>query len=292
MLRDRYKVIVQSEWAGEACDALIALHARRSAPSIVRYRERSPGAPLAVMLTGTDLYRDLPDSLEARHSLDAADEIVVLQDDAPRLLDRAWRRKTRVIFQSAPALAPGRKSAKGLRCVVVGHLRGEKSPQTVWEAMEELPPGLPIVVRHIGAALDEELGRRAMECASRDSRYRYEGALAHARTRAAMRTADLLIHPSVMEGGANVIVEAVMAGTAVVASRVSGNVGMLGADYPGYFERGNASGLAGMLVRAVEDGAFRKSLDSACRKRRALFKPEAERREVRYLVADLLKRAR
>lgn len=292
MLRERYKVIVQSEWAGEACDALIALHARRSAPSIVRYREHSPGAPLAVMLTGTDLYRDLPGSIEACHSLDAADEIVVLQEDAPRLLARAWQRKARVIFQSAPALTPGRKSVKGLRCVVVGHLRSEKSPQTVWEAMEMLPRGLPIVVRHIGAALDEGLGRRAMECASRDSRYRYEGALPHARTRAAMRTADLLIHPSAMEGGANVIVEAVMAGTAVVASRVSGNVGMLGRDYPGYFEGANASDLARILVHAIEDGAFRKSLDRACRKRRALFKPEAERREVRRLVTDLLERAR
>jgi len=292
MLRDRYKVIVQSEWAGEACDALIALHARRSAPSIALYRGRSPRAPLAVMLTGTDLYRDLPDSLEARRSLDAADEIVVLQDDALRLLDPSWRRKARVIFQSAPALLPGRKSTKGLRCVVVGHLRGEKSPQTVWDAMALLPPDLPVTIRHIGDALDPHLGRRAMECAARDGRYRYEGALPHARTRAAIRSADLLIHPSAMEGGANVIVEAVMAGTAVAASRVSGNVGMLGTDYPGYFAPGDASDLAGMLVHAVEDIGFRRALARACRKRRGLFRPEAETRQVRHLVTDLMKRAR
>jgi putative glycosyltransferase (TIGR04348 family) len=292
MLRDRFKVIVQSEWSGQRCDALIALHARRSAPSIARYRETHPRGPLAVMLTGTDLYRDLPDSREARDSLDAAGEIVVLQEDALRHLDEGWRRKARVIFQSAPELKPGRKSAKGLRCVVVGHLRGEKSPQTVWEAVAQLPPNAPIAIRHIGAALDEALGRQAMECAARDTRYRYDGALPHARTRAAIRAADLLIHPSAMEGGANVIVEAVMAGTPVAASRVSGNVGMLGADYPGYFEPGRASELARMLVQAAGDHGFRRELDRACKRRRALFRPQAEQRDVIRLVTDLVKGTR
>ena len=59
-------------WQGEACDALIALHARRSHESIVRYA--STKKPLIVTLTGTDLYRDLPDSAEARESLELARE--------------------------------------------------------------------------------------------------------------------------------------------------------------------------------------------------------------------------
>ena len=130
-----------------------------------------------------------------------------------------------------------------------------------------------------------------MECAGHDKRYRYEGALSHARTRTAMRNADLLIHPSAMEGGANVIVEAVMAGTAVMASRVSGNVGMLGRDYPGYFRPGDASALARMLVQASEDPAFRRKLDQACRKRRPLFRPDAEQRAVRGLVTELIRAA-
>jgi putative glycosyltransferase (TIGR04348 family) len=292
MLRDRFKVIVQSEWTGEPCAALIALHARRSAPSIARYRAEHANGPLALVLTGTDLYRDLPDSREARASLDAADHVVVLQDDALRHLEDAWRRKARVIVQSARPLEPRHKSSKMLRCVVVGHLRREKSPETVWEAVSQIPPGAPILIRHVGAPLDEDLGKRAMECAARHSRYRYDGALPHARTRAAIRSAHLLVHPSTMEGGANVIVEAVMAGTAVAASRVSGNVGMLGADYPGYFEPGDASGLARMLVQAAGDPAFRRALDAACRRRRPLFRPEAEQRAVIRLVTDLVGGAR
>ena len=292
MLRDRFKVIVQSDWTIAPCDALIALHARRSASSIARYRDHSPGAPLAVVLTGTDLYRDLPDSTEAQASLDAADEIVVLQEDALRHLERRWRRKARVVFQSAPPLATMRKERRVMRCVVVGHLRGEKSPQTVWEAVARVPADLPIEIRHIGAALDEGLGRLARECEARDERYRYMGALPHARTRAAMRAADLLIHPSIMEGGANVIVESIMAGTPVVASRMSGNLGMLGRDYPGYFAVGDASGLARLLVQAARDPAFRRALEIASSKRRPLFRPEAEQRAVRRLVTDLLGRTR
>jgi putative glycosyltransferase (TIGR04348 family) len=288
MLRDRFKVIVQSEWDGTRCDALIALHARRSAASIARYRREAGSAPLAVMLTGTDLYRDLPGSVEAKASLDAADHIVVLQDDALRHLEARWRRKAHVIFQSAPPLEPALKKKGRLRCVVVGHLRNEKSPQTIWEAVSQLPADAPITIRHLGAPLDDMLGHAAEQCAASDPRYRYEGAASHASTRRAIRSADLLLHPSLMEGGANVIVEAVTAGTAVLASRVSGNVGMLGRDYPGYFEVGDASGLARLLVRAWEDGEFRRSLGRACRKRHPLFRPQAEQRAVRRLVTGLL----
>jgi len=43
MLRDRYKVIVQSEWRGEQADAMLALHARRSAASIEAFHQARPG---------------------------------------------------------------------------------------------------------------------------------------------------------------------------------------------------------------------------------------------------------
>ena len=114
-------------------------------------------------------------------------------------------------------------------------------------------PGLPIRVRHIGAALDPTLGEAARELARGEPRYRYSGPLPHGLARAALRSAHLLVHPSIVEGGANVIVEAVTAGTPVVASRISGNVGMLGADYAGYFEPGDAAALAERLVQALED---------------------------------------
>lgn len=288
MLRHDFRVIVQSDWNGEPCDLLIALHARRSAASVRAYRRAHPHAPLAVMLTGTDLYRDLPASTEARESLDAADRIVTLQDDAPRLLEASWRRKTEVVFQSARALAPARKARGRLDCVVVGHLREEKDPRTLFEAVHGLPAQLAVTVRHIGAPLDAGLAAAARELASRERRYRYLGALPHGLTRAAIKAAHLLVHPSVMEGGANVIVEAVTSGTPVVASRMSGNVGMLGIDYPGYFEVGDAAGLRAQLVRAISEPGHLDRLRKACARRRPLFSPAGEARAVRRLVTSLL----
>lgn len=292
MLRDRYRVIVQTAWDGRPADALIALHARRSAAAVAAWRERHPEGPLGVVLTGTDLYRDLPGSDEARASLDLADRIVVLQDEALRKLTPSWRRKAQVIFQSAPALEPRAKPAQPLKCVVVGHLRAEKSPQTIWDALALLPAQLPVEIVHIGEALAADLGEKARQCAVRDARYRWLGALSHTRTRSAMRASHLLIHPSIMEGGANVIVEAVTAGTAVLASRMAGNVGMLGRDYPGYFRVGDAKGLARLIERAHRDADFRLSLERACRKRRPLFRPESEARAVNALAAGLLEARR
>ena len=288
MLQGRCRIIVQTQWDGKPAHALIALHARKSADSVAEFHARTPGRRIAVLLTGTDLYRDLPESREAARCLDMAARIVTLQDDALRLLSAPWRAKAEVIFQSATTLRAKAKARDRLACVAVGHLREEKDPRTLFRAMARLPASLPIVLRHIGAPLDDRLESEARKLAARESRYRYLGALPHGLTRAAMKAAHLLVHPSAMEGGANVIVEAVTGYTPVVASRISGNVGMLGADYAGYFEAGDEFALANRLVQAWEDRAYLATLARQCALRRPLFSPAAEARAVRRLLARLL----
>jgi putative glycosyltransferase (TIGR04348 family) len=284
LLRDRCEVIVQTDWDGTPSDVLVALHARRSAGSVERFATAYPDRGIAVVLTGTDLYRDLPASAEAAASLDRAHRIAVLQDDAMQLLEPRWRAKAQVIFQSAPALAPVDKPRDRLVCVAVGHLRMEKDPQTLIDAMRRIPADVPIHVRHIGAPLDDALAHEARALAREDPRYVYEGGLPHEAARAALQGAHLLVHPSVVEGGANVIVEAITAGTSVIASRISGNVGMLGSDYPGLFEPRVASGLASRLVRAWKEPGWRDVLQQACAKREPLFRPETEQAAVHDLV--------
>ena len=289
MLRDRYRVIVQSEWDGARCDALLALHARRSADSIARFHDANGSRRLAVVLTGTDLYKDLPaGNAEVGRSLDAAGRVVVLQRQALHSLEARWRRKAGVIFQSATLLRPRRKSRGALHCVAVGHLRREKDPRTLFAAMRLVPRELPVTLRHIGAPLDPALAREARALAKEDPRYRYSGPLPHGLARAAIHSAHLLVHPSVMEGGANVISEAIESGTAVLASRIEGNVGLLGRGYPGYFEPGDASGLAARLVQACKDGRYRMRLEKACAEHRAALSPAAERRSLRNLLSGLL----
>ena len=297
LLSPSYRVIVQAAAAevaeGNAADALalIALHARRSHPAIAAWRDAYPERALIVALTGTDLYRDLPAGDRAtRASLALADRLVVLQDDALRALPDAMRPKARAVFQSARTLVRWpHKSSHRLHCVLVAHLREEKDPATAFAAWRSLPKDIPATLTIVGAALDPALGRAARDLAAADARVQWLGPREHAWTRQAIKRAHLLVVPSRMEGGANVVVEAITAGTAVVGSRMSGNLGMLGRDYPGYFEPADAKGLASLITRIHENRALLADLSARCRARAPLFEPEAEALALRQVIGEALR---
>lgn len=279
-----------SHWTEEAAarpvpipDLMIALHARRSAPSIAAWAQTYPEKPLVVVLTGTDLYRDILGDAVARRSLDLATHLVVLQDAGMAALQPAWRKKAQVIYQSAAVLKPAPKSSRFFRVVMVGHLRGEKDPLTFMAAASICSLGA-IRFDQIGEALDADLGQAAEATANRCPHYRWLGGLPRAVTRQHIKRAHLLVNASVMEGGAHVILEAVLSGTPVLASRVSGNVGMLGEDYAGYFELGNAAQLAALVARCAADANFLNLLQTQCQQRAALFDPARERALVLNLV--------
>ena len=283
-----HRVGVSLAWEGERCDALIALHARRSHASIVKFREGGSGAPLIVVLTGTDLYRDLPDSAEARRSLELADRLIVLQEAALLELSAPLRKKARVVYQSSDCALRHTPPQKRFRLVVVGHLRAEKDPLRAVLALACLSERENIEVVHIGGALEPALGDEARSWMMREPRYRWLGSLPHARALAWIARSHALVVSSVMEGGANVIAEAARIGTPVLASRVSGNLGMLGRRYPGYYALYDHAGLAKLIGRAADDGNFYRGLKLALRARRALFSPAAERSALLQVVRSLL----
>ena len=123
---------------------------------------------------------------------------------------------------------------------------------------------------------------------ARERRYQWLGGMTHARALGWMAKSHVLVVSSVMEGGANVIAEAARIGTPVAASRVSGNIGMLGADYPGYFPLADDAALAALLARAASDRRFYRSLKGALRARRKLFAPAAERAALVCVVREVL----
>jgi putative glycosyltransferase (TIGR04348 family) len=283
-LRTRHRVRVLAAWQGEEADVLIALHARRCAASIEAFARQHPQRPLIVVLTGTDLYRDIHTDAAAQRSLELATRLVVLQERGLDALPAALRRKADVIYQSAPRLAPAVRHRTTFDVAVVGHLRDEKDPRLPMRVAETLPRDSRIRIVHVGTALDPALGQAALSTQRRCARYRWVGGLPRARARQVMRSARLLLHPSKMEGGAQAIVEAIQAGTPVIASDCSGNVGMLGRGYPGLFPVGDAQAAAQLLRRAETDPKFLRTLTAACSKRAARFDPERERRAVLRLV--------
>jgi putative glycosyltransferase (TIGR04348 family) len=287
LLAQHYQVLLLDAWRGEPVDALLALHARRSAASIGAWHAARRG-PLVLVLTGTDLYRDIHHDASAQTSLTQADHLVVLQELGVERLPPALRARCTVCFQSCAGRAEVAKTRRHLRALMVGHLRDEKSPETYFEAARLLAARDDIVLDHIGAPLDTVLGEQAAQLAREQPRYHWLGALDHATTRRRIQHAHLLVHASRMEGGAHVIAEALRSGTPVIASRIDGNVGMLGADYGAYFDWGDAHGLSRLLQRARDEPDMLPHLADQCRARAPLFEPQRERAVLLDMLHPLL----
>ena len=286
MLRIHYRVRLADRWVQGDEDLMIALHARRSAASVAAWRQRD-GRPLVLVLTGTDLYRDIDEDDSARQSLQHADRLVVLNELGVDRLPLALRSKAHVCLQSCTPRQPQRKTRRHLRALMVGHLREEKSPQTYFDAARQLDGRSDILLDHIGDGLDPVLADQARLLMQQQPRYRWLGGLPHAATRARIAAAHVLVHASRMEGGAHVVIEAVASGTPVLASRIDGNLGLLGRDYPGVFDWGDASALAALLERARDDEAMLPALRASCDARAGLFHPERERQTLLTLLSGL-----
>jgi putative glycosyltransferase (TIGR04348 family) len=283
-----HRVSVVNEWQGKRCDLLIALHADRSHASVRRYRDARPDGPLVVVLTGTDLYRDLPGSRQARESLALADHLIVLQTEAKRALAKKVRAKARVVFQSSGAKLQQSAPPHPFRIAVVGHLRKVKDPFRAVRAITRLEGDYEVV--QVGAALDAKMAPIARAWQKREPRYRWLGSLAHAQALAWIARSHLLVVSSMMEGGANVICEAARIGTPVLASRVPGNVGMLGREYPGYYRLFDDRALARLVERCSGDASLYRGLKKKLSRRKTLFSPAAERTALARVVREALGR--
>jgi len=305
-LGGRYQVGIASDWpaapnapdapatppapAAKAPELLIALHARRSAAPLARFCAAYPARPAILVLTGTDLYRDIRTDAHAQASLERATALVLLQPAGLAELPPHLHAKAHVIYQSAPALRQAERAAAPSRhdILMVGHLREEKDPRTFMLAASRVTaPSARLI--HIGGALDPALGEAAAATEAKAAgRYQWLGALPHDETRRRLRQAHAMAICSRMEGGANVIIEAVTSGVPVLASDISGNRGMLGDDYLGYFTLGDAQALARLIDQSIHDAAWYAQLRAQCAERAKLFAPEAEQAALLNLVDNLL----
>ncbi|MGE5154263.1 MAG: selenoneine biosynthesis selenosugar synthase SenB [Bdellovibrio bacteriovorus] len=283
-----HRVEVSVDYQGEPADLMVALHAWRSATAIARFAEDCPGCPLVVALTGTDAYRFIHSHPEETlRSIALADRLVGLHRCIADTVPAEHRAKVRVIYQSAlpiPRRAPARRA---FRVCVAGHLRDEKDPLRPAYAVRDLPPGSRLRVDQFGMAHSPEWAAAAAAEMAANPRYRWHGEVAPGRLRRAYGSAHLLVLPSRMEGGANVISEAVVAGLPVVASRIPGSIGLLGKEYPGFYPVEDTQALRALLLRAESDLAFYGRLESACAACRDLFLPERERAGWEDLLREL-----
>jgi putative glycosyltransferase (TIGR04348 family) len=283
-----HRVRVQQSYNGESCDVLIALHARRSADSIQQFHQRHPELPLIVVLTGTDLYRDIQRDRKAKQSLELATRLVVLQRMALSELPKGLHGKTRVIYQSSePFRARSDNTRENFAVCVIGHLREEKDPLRTALAVRHLPAESRIEVTHIGSALNDHLGEKAQAEVSRNPRYRWLGHLSHRKTREILAQSRLTCITSKMEGSSNVLSEALASGVPVIASEIPGLIGTLGKNFRGYFPVGDTRQLTRLLLKAEMDADFYRSLKRQCAAVAKLVEPKRELAEWNRLLREL-----
>jgi putative glycosyltransferase (TIGR04348 family) len=283
---DGHRVRVGEGRDGGRTDVLVALHARKSFDSMTQYRGAHSCGALVLVLTGTKLYRAIRSDKNARAALVLADRLIVLQNLGVVELPAQARAKARVVYQYSRAAHPAERPKDRFRFAVIGHLREEKDPFLAALALAHVGTEVGVEFVHVGDALDPSMAREARRLMRIDSRYRWVGGAIHTRTLRCLASSHALVLASKVEGGANVICEATRAGVPVLASRVSGNVGMLGRGYPGCFRLGDERAMARLIVRTARDTAFRRRLERAIRPRGRLFTPESEYRGVMRAISE------
>jgi len=267
-----HRVTVATRDISSEADLMLALHARRSHESILAFWRNHPTRRIVLALTGTDVYRDIHLSGEAQESLERADRLIVLQPKAAEELAPRLRGKVRVVVQSSSTRLRHHPVKDAFRLCIVGHLREEKDPLLALAALRFLSkPDIQVV--QIGELLDPRL-----KPVTKDRRYRWLGSVPHARALRWLATSHAMIISSRMEGGANVVCEAIRIGVPVLASHISGNVGLLGERYAGYFAAGDEAALAALIMKVQSKGSLYRTLKRQVASLRPMVAPRSEAR--------------
>jgi len=284
-----HRVTIAANYEDEFADAMVAIHAWRSAEAIRRFKIRYPQHPLILQLSGTDIYQYIKEDAEPTlRSMELAERLVALNSLAWRVVPNRFRKKLRVIFQSARrSTAPRELSRRHIDLCVIGHLRDVKDPLRAAEAARLLPPASRVRVVQIGRAYSADWAAKATAEMAANPRYLWRDDVPRAAVQSLLRRSHAMVLSSISEGGANVISEAIVAGVPILASRMDGNVGLLGADYPAYFPVGDTRALARLMRRIEVDRRLVVTLRRAIARREPLFRPEREVAAWRELLASL-----
>ncbi|MBU3635326.1 TIGR04348 family glycosyltransferase [Polynucleobacter sp. es-GGE-1] len=289
LMRLNYQSTITEQWSGKSCDLLIALHGLRSYDSIKAFKKTHPDHPVVLIMTGTDIYRDLKNSKKVVQSMEMTDAIVVLQPDAIDSLPKQFHPKVRVIYQSVKGITKKEPPKRHFLASIIGHLRSEKDPFCAAQSLKLLPPDSKIRLMQLGQAMSPDFKKEAISLDKNIERYQWLGQLSHSKTLQWLSRSHVMIISSVMEGGAHVVSEAIAIGIPVIASDIPGNRGLLGNYYPAYYPVGDQVALSKLLTKAETNSVFYQKLCKAIARRQKITKPELEQESIQKLIKSLVK---
>lgn len=288
--REGHLVNVVTDYRHEPCDLFIALHAWRSHQAVESFRQEHPDTPVIVALTGTDIYdHQYRFQKETLGSMTQADCLIGLHHRVKLDIPAEFSEKLVTVLQSAdqPGRSGGENPDHFLVCVI-GHLRDEKDSLRAALAARLLPDDSAIRVINAGKAHSPEWQTRTLAEQSANPRFQWLGEVGKPDIQVLMQSSRLMVISSVMEGGANVVSEACRAGLPVIASAISGNIGLLGDDYPGYFRTADEHDLARLLAKAEKSPGFLAELTQRVSLLAADFTPENEQASLAAAIAKAM----
>lgn len=276
-------------------DCLIALHAVKSASAVSSFRKTLRHRPILLCLTGTDIHLDLQGDRGAKpkataiKSMQTADRLILLEPECKKLLDRPLRKKTHLIVQSAlPVRSRPSPLKRSFEVSVLSHLRNEKDPFRTAIAARGLPDSSRIQIKHLGGAYTKQLESKARQESNTNDRYRWLGNRPHGEARRLLARSRLTVLSSRLEGGPSVISEAIINDVPILATKISATVGLLGKDYPGFFEVGETDSLTQLLSRAETENGFYQQLRSSANKLKKRFLRSTEKNSWQTLIEQAI----
>jgi len=285
--REGHHVNVVTAYQGEPCDLFIALHAWRSHEAVKNFRTKYPDTPAIVALTGTDIYdHQFRFPRETLGSMAIADCLIGLHHRVRFDIPGRFTEKLVTVLQSADAPEqPRHENPDHFQVCVIGHLRDEKDSLRAALASRLLPDDSRVKVINAGKPHSEEWKARTLKEQAANPRFQWLGEIDKPAIQELMRCSRLMVISSVMEGGANVISEACRAGLPVIASDISGNTGLLGEDYPGYFRTGDEQDLARQISKVENSPELRAELTRRVSLLASDFTPEHEQASLAEALA-------
>jgi glycosyltransferase involved in cell wall biosynthesis len=244
---------------------------------------RGRGVPLVVSLHGSDVFVAetlLPARVLARRALAAAGAVTACSDDLHRraLPLGARPERTRTVPYGVDTMDAGDVDVAGVRAELgaapgttlvlgLGRLVEKKGFAHLIDAATRVP-GLRVALAGEG----DLRGELAARITSTGAPALLVGSLNRTAVAAALAVADIVVVPSVVDragnvdGLPNVLLEAMAAGRAVIASRVAGIPDVVTDGVDGILvPPGDAAALAVALARVAGDPALRERLGAAAR---------------------------
>ncbi len=286
--KQHHRVTVKQQFESGSFDLLIALHAKRSADSIAKFRLAFPAAKIILAFTGTDLNRDFGRSRKVDESIRLADWMVGLEPVGLNKLKLADQKKSSVIFQSAdPVVNVPKKLVRSFEVSVLGHLRPVKDPFRTAMAVRCLPASSKVKVVHFGSALSTEMKNRAIREMKLNPRYQWFGSVPYGEAQRRLARSRLTVLSSKSEGGPAAITEAIVNGVPILATRIDSMFGILGPSYPGLFDYGDTPRLSELIYRAETEPPFYRRLQFAIKKLKPKFIRSQEAKAWQQLLSRL-----